>query len=159
MSRALYPGSFDPVTFGHIDVMKRACKIFDKVIVAVLVNSSKNPVFSAEERVELIRESVSDIQNVEVDYFSGLLVDYMKKKKAHAIVKGLRAISDFEYEFQMALLNRQLNREVDTVFLTTNVKYMYLSSSMVREIARHGGDVSQFVPKFVEERLAQKYKG
>ena len=159
MKTAVYPGSFDPVTFGHIDVMKRACKIFDKVIVAVLVNSSKNPVFSAEERVELIRESVSDIQNVEVDYFSGLLVDYMKKKKAHAIVKGLRAISDFEYEFQMALLNRQLNREVDTVFLTTNVKYMYLSSSMVREIARHGGDVSQFVPKFVEERLAQKYKG
>lgn len=158
MKIAVYPGSFDPVTKGHLDVIRRASRIFDKVIVAVLVNRAKNPVFSPEERVEMINAVTADLPNVESDHFCGLLVDYCNKVHATAVVKGLRAVSDFEYEFQMALTNRQLNESVDTVFLTTATQYMYISSSIVRELAQYGGDVSAFVPEPVVQRIEEKYK-
>lgn len=158
MKTAVIPGSFDPITKGHLDIIKRAAKIFDKVIVAVLTNSSKNPSFTKEERMELIKACTEDIENVEVDSFSGLLADYMKEVGAFTIVKGLRAMSDFEYEFQMALTNKKLNSEVETMFLTTNYKYMYLSSSIVKEIARNGGDISEFVPDVILDRIVEKFK-
>jgi pantetheine-phosphate adenylyltransferase len=153
MRIAIYPGTFDPVTNGHVDVINRASKLFDKVIVCVAVNTSKAPLFTGEERANMIRDAVSDLKNVEVEQFDGLLVDFARKKKAIAIVRGLRAVSDFEYEFQMALTNRKLDEEVDTVFLMPHEKYTYLNSTIVREIASFGGDVSQFVPTMVERRL------
>ena len=160
MKIAICPGSFDPVTLGHLDIIQRASQMFDKVIVAVLVNPEKNPSFTAEERLDMIRRVVTGIPNVEVECFEGLLADYARMKNAHTIVKGLRAVTDFEYEFQMALINRKLNPEADTVFLTTSSQHMYLSSSMVKSIARFGGDISDFVPECIcgeiSERLSKQ---
>ncbi|HLF20832.1 MAG TPA: pantetheine-phosphate adenylyltransferase [Bacteroidota bacterium] len=158
MKIAIYPGSFDPFTNGHLDIVQRAIKLFDKVIVTIARNSSKNPMFGEEERLSLVKASVKDHRNVEVELFDGLLVDYARKKKATAIVRGLRAISDFEYELQMALMNRKLNDQFETVFLMPNEKYTYLDSSIVREIARLGGDVSDFVPPVVNKALRNKLK-
>ena len=156
MRIAIYPGTFDPVTNGHVDVAARAARLFDKVILCVAVNTSKTPLFSATERVKLVKEAVRDIKNIEVEEFGGLLVDYAASKKAVAIVRGLRAVSDFEYEFQMALTNRKLRTEIDTVFLMPHEKYTYLNSTIVREIARFGGDVSEFVPPHVNKLLIEK---
>lgn len=155
---AVYPGSFDPITYGHIDIIKRGVKIFDKVTVAVLINPSKNPLFTVEERVELINKVTKDVPNVEIDSFHGLLVDYMIQKNANTIIKGLRAVSDFEYELQMASINRKLNANIETLFMMTNNKYSYLSSSIVREIARHHGSVNDLVPEIVEKALTEKSK-
>ncbi len=158
MKIAVVPGSFDPITKGHLDIIKRTAKIFDKVIVAVLTNSSKNPSFTKEERVEFIKLCTEGMDNVEVDSFSGLLADYTKKVGASAIVKGLRAMSDFEYEFQMALTNKKINRDVETMFLTTSYKYLYLSSSIVKEITRNNGDISEFVPEVIHDKIVEKFK-
>jgi len=158
MRKAIYPGTFDPVTNGHVDVAKRAAKLFDKVTICVAVNSSKTPIFSAQERVQLVKDAVRNIKNIEVEEFDGLLVDYAKKKDAGAIVRGLRAVSDFEYEFQMALTNRKLCADIDTVFLMPDERYTYLNSSIVREIARFGGDVSEFVPANVQRELSKKIR-
>ncbi|ERM92404.1 pantetheine-phosphate adenylyltransferase [Caldanaerobacter subterraneus] len=158
MRVAIYPGSFDPVTYGHIDIIKRGANLFDKLIVAVLLNPAKRPLFSIQERIELLKEVTKDIPNVEVDYFDGLLVEYAKKVNASAIIKGLRMVSDFEYEFQMALVNKKLNPSVETIFLMTSAKYGYLSSSLVKEIAQFGGCLSEFVPDIVAERLMEKFK-
>lgn len=146
MRIAVCPGSFDPVTKGHLDIITRASKLFDRVIVVVVVNAAKTPSFSPEERMQMIAKVTADLPNVEVDTFSGLLAEYVREKGAIAIVKGLRAVSDFEYEFQMALANKKLNPEADTVFLTTASQNMYLSSSIVKQIAQFGGDISDFLP-------------
>ncbi|WP_078595456.1 pantetheine-phosphate adenylyltransferase [Evansella clarkii] len=156
-SIAVCPGSFDPVTLGHLDIIKRGSKVFDKVIVAVLNNRSKQPLFTVEERIELLRETTRDIPNVEVDNFNGLLIDYVKEKNASAIIKGLRAVSDFEYELQMASINRKLDENVETFFMMTNNKYSYLSSSIVKEIAKYDAPVGDLVPDAVEEALKKKY--
>ncbi|UTR10990.1 pantetheine-phosphate adenylyltransferase [Evansella sp. LMS18] len=156
-SIAVCPGSFDPVTLGHLDIIKRGSKVFDKVIVAVLNNRSKQPLFTVEERIELLRETTRDIPNVEVDNFNGLLIDYVKEKNASAIIKGLRAVSDFEYELQMASINRKLDENVETFFMMTNNKYSYLSSSIVKEIAKYDAPVGDLVPDVVEEALKKKY--
>ena len=157
MKIAIYPGTFDPITNGLIDVLERAIEIFDKVIVTVSRNSSKNPMFSDDERVQMIKSVVKKFgKKVEVDSFSGLLVKYARSKRAVAIVRGLRAISDFEYEFQMALMNRKLSKEIFTVYLMPHERYTYLNSSIVREIASLGGDISNFVPKSVAQKLLQK---
>ena len=153
---AICPGSFDPVTVGHLDIIKRAAKMFEEVIVVVMTNSSKHPSFTAEERMEMIGAATADIPNVSVDKYDGLLADYAAMRGAGAIVKGLRAMSDFEYEFQMALANRKINAKLDTIFLTTSVECMYLSSSLVREIGRHGGDISGFVPDAIRQRVFDK---
>lgn len=150
---AIYPGTFDPITNGHVDLICRASKLFDKVIISVVKQSSKKTLFSTEDRLSLVKKSVMDFNNVVVDSFSGLLVDYAKKKNASIIIRGLRAISDFEYEFQMALTNRKMADEIETIFLMPGEKYTYLSSTLIREIARNGGDVSQFVPKVVVNKL------
>lgn len=152
------PGSFDPVTLGHVDIIKRASKMFDKVIVAVLVNMSKTPSFSIEERIALLKQVLSDLPNVEIVGFQGLLAQYAKERGAKAVVKGLRAMSDFEYEFQMALTNKKLNPELDTVFLTSDSQYMYLSSSIVKQIASLGGDISCFVPEAIHEQVYERLK-
>lgn len=158
MKRAIYPGSFDPVTYGHLDVIKRAAKMFDELIVSVLNNKVKTPLFSVEERVKILEEAVKDIPNVKVESFSGLLVDYAKEKEVHVVIRGLRAITDFEYELQNAQTNVKLsNGEVDTVFLTTSLEYAYLSSSSVKEIASFGGDISMCVPEFVQSLVYEKY--
>ena len=156
--RAVYPGTFDPITNGHIDVIERAAVLFDEVIVAVAMNSLKQPLFSTAERVAMIRAAVRKHKNVSVDSFDGLLVSYARRKKASAIVRGLRAVPDFEYEFQMALTNRTLANDVTTVFLMPHEKYTYLNSSIVRELAFHGGDVSRFVPVAVAKRLLAKVR-
>lgn len=160
MKTAICPGSFDPITLGHLDIIRRAAVMFDRVIVAVLVNPSKNPSFTAEERLAMIRNATVDITNVEAECFDGLLAEYARLKRAQAIVKGLRAVTDFEYEFQMSLVNRKLNPETDTIFLTTSAQYMYLSSSMVKSIAKFGGDISDFVPECIcgeiRERLCRQ---
>jgi len=153
---AVYPGTFDPITYGHIDVIDRASEIFDRVIVLVARNTSKSPMFSADERLKLVKLTVGKYKNVIVDSFDGLLVDYAREKRATVLVRGLRAVSDFEYEFQMALTNRKLAGEIKTVFLVPHEKYTYLNSSLVREIARLGGDVSQFVPKIVQKEIMKK---
>jgi pantetheine-phosphate adenylyltransferase len=158
MKTAIYPGTFDPITNGHLDIIERAIKMFDKVIVMVARNSAKNPMFSDQERVDLIRAAVRKYKRVEVASFQGLLVEYAKKRKATAILRGLRAISDFEYEFQLALMNRKLNESVETVFLMPSEKYTYLNSTIVREIARLGGDVSEFVPPVVQNAFARKLR-
>jgi pantetheine-phosphate adenylyltransferase len=152
---AVYPGSFDPFTLGHLDILERATGIFDKVIVAVLENPNKSPLFSVEERIEMIGESVAQNGNVEVDSFDGLTVDYAKKVGAGSLVRGLRATSDFESEFQMALFNRKLAPEVTTVFLMTSFANVFLSSSLIKEVARHGGNVDFAVPESVAKRLAR----
>ena len=159
MSRVVIcPGSFDPVTLGHIDIITRAAKMFDKVIVAVLINMDKVPSFTIEERIAFIKEATSDLANVEVVGFSGLLADYARERNATAVVKGLRAVTDFEYEFQMALTNKELNPELETVFLTTASRYMYLSSSMVKQVAAWGGDISSFVPKCIHDKITERLK-
>ncbi len=156
MKIAIYPGTFDPITYGHIDILERAMKLFDRVIITIARNSAKNPLFTEQERLNMITEVVKKYPHVEVDSFDGLLVAYARKKKATAIVRGLRAISDFEYELQMALMNRKLDDTVETVFLMPNEKYTYLNSSIVREIARLGGEVSGFVPPSVRDALNGK---
>lgn len=156
MRIAVCPGSFDPATLGHIDIIKRAARMFDKVVVAVMVNINKDPAFTIEERVDILKKSLVSVDNVVVDSFDGLLIDYAKKIGATTIVKGLRAVSDFEYEFQMALANKKLNNDIETVFLTTSAQNMYLSSSVVKNIARFNGDISSFVPKEVHEKIKQK---
>ncbi len=152
------PGSFDPVTLGHLDIITRASRMFDKVKVAVLINSAKTPCFSIEERMELLREATRGLENVEIVSFEGLLANYCREQKVHAIVKGLRAVSDFEYEFQMAITNKKLNPELETIFLTADSDSMYLSSSMVREIGRMGGDIRNFVPACVHDRIVSRLK-
>lgn len=154
---AIYAGTFDPITNGHLDIIKRAARIFDKVIVAVARNTGKAPLFSMTERKELIEESVKNIEGVEVEIFTGLIVDFCHKKGASALIRGLRAVSDFEYEFQMALLNRKMGKDVESVFLMPKEEYTYLSSSMIKEIAALGGDVACFVPGHVKNELINKY--
>lgn len=155
---AICPGSFDPITKGHEEIIRRAASLFDLVIVVVSANPDKNPIFSLDERVRLIHAVCVDMPNVEVDKFSGLLIDYVRRKSAVAIVKGLRAVSDFDYEFQMALTNRKLMPQAETVFLTPSSDNMYLSSSMVRQIARFGGDVSSFVPSIILDTVVERLK-
>lgn len=153
---AVYPGSFDPLTFGHLDIIERACEIFDKLLVSVFVNYSKNPLFTIDERVDILKKVLGKNKNIEIDCFNGLLVDYLKKKRVKIIIRGLRAVSDLEYEFQYAAANRTLNPDVETVFFMPRLRYSYLSSSVVREIARFGGDVSKMVPPYVEKRIKRK---
>ena len=158
MKAAIYPGSFDPVTFGHLDIIRRAASLFDELTVSVLNNTQKTPLFSVEERVKILEKATKDLPNVKVDSFSGLLIDYAKRKDVHVAIRGLRAITDFEYELQIAQTNSKLsNGELDTMFLTTRLEYAYLSSSSVKEIAQFHGDVSQCVPDFVAELLYEKY--
>lgn len=158
MRTAIYPGSFDPLTNGHLDVLQRATKLFPRVIVAVAKNESKSPLFTSAERVALIKEGVTNFPSVEVDSFDGLLVDYARKQKAHALVRGLRAVSDFEFEFQMALMNRKLDENIETIFMMPKETYTFISSRIVKEIARLGGDISPFVPSHVEMALKKKLK-
>ena len=162
MKIAIYPGSFDPITSGHLNIIQRAAKIFDKLIVCVMVNAGKNPMFTLEERVELIQRVTSNLYNVEVDSSSELLADYAKRRGSCVVVKGLRAGSDFENEFQMALINHKINPELDTMFLTAESQYMYLSSSTVKELGTYGVDLSDFLPKEIipdfQERIEKKHK-
>ena len=158
MRTAIYPGSFDPLTNGHLDVIERAVKLFDHVIVAVAKNESKQPLFTLEERADLVRRCIKHIPNAEVDSFDRLLVDYVNQRKAQAIVRGLRAISDFEFEFQLALMNRKLNEKVETIFMMPKDTYTFLSSRIIKEIARLGGDVTAFVPAQVRTALLEKLK-
>ncbi len=155
---AIYPGTFDPVTNGHLDIIERASKLFDSVIITIAVNSSKKPLFTKEERMDMIKSVTKKFKNVSVDVFDGLLVSYAKKKKASVIIRGLRAISDFDYEFQIALTNRKLEPEVNTIFLMPSEKYSFLNSSLVRELASFKADVKQFVPDYVFKKLKAKYK-
>ncbi|MBN8569033.1 MAG: pantetheine-phosphate adenylyltransferase [Ignavibacteria bacterium] len=155
---AIYPGTFDPVTNGHLDIIERASKLFDKVIITIAVNSSKKPLFTKDERMDMIKNVTKKFKNVSVDVFDGLLVSYAKKKKAAVIIRGLRAISDFDYEFQIALTNRKLEPEVNTLFLMPSEKYSFLNSSLVRELASFKADVKQFVPDYVFKKLKEKYK-
>jgi len=154
---AIYPGTFDPFTNGHLSIVRRASQIFDKVVIAILRNASKSPLFTLEERLWMIKESTKELTNVEVDSFEGLLVEFAKEKGANVIIRGLRAMSDFEYEFQLALMNRKLNRNIQTIFLVTDFKWFYTSSSIVKEAASFGGDVSDLVPKVVNEKLLEKF--
>ena len=156
---AIYPGSFDPVTNGHLDIVERGLQLFDKVIIAILLNPGKNPLFSVAERIEMLSASLKDDaqSNVEIDTFDGLLVDFAAKRKANAILRGMRAISDFEYEFQMALMNRRLNREIHTVFLMTGLRWIFTSSSIIKEAARFGGNICGMVPPIVEKRLSERF--
>ena len=157
MSKAIYPGSFDPITFGHIDIIERASKIVDELVVGVLCNSAKNPLFSLDERVSMIEEMTKHLPNVTVQAFDGLLVDYMNKIGATLIVRGLRAVTDFEYELQIAQTNHVQNENIETIFLTTNLNYSYLSSTIVKEFAAYGGDISKFVPEQLIDRIYAKY--
>ncbi|MBR0405033.1 MAG: pantetheine-phosphate adenylyltransferase [Eggerthellaceae bacterium] len=157
MKRAVTPGTFDPITFGHLDVITRAAQLMDEVIVAVAASAGKNPLFTLEERAELAREATAHLSNVRVEPFSGLLVDFARANEAQVLVKGLRAITDFEYEFQQAALNYELAHELETVFIMSPPQYMYLSSSIVRELSSFGSPVDQFVPPHVAEALARKF--
>ncbi len=158
MRIGIYPGSFDPITFGHFDIILRSAKLVDKLIIGVLNNSSKNALFTAEERVEMIKTVTKDIPNIEVEAFDGLLVDFAEIKGAHAIVRGLRAVTDFEYELQLAQTNHKINPKIDTMFLTTSVEFAYLSSSVVKEIAMYGGDIHKFVPAVIIDKIYDKYQ-
>jgi pantetheine-phosphate adenylyltransferase len=154
---AIYPGTFDPITNGHLSVVNRALKIFDKLVIAILTNPAKEPLFTLEERIYMIKEAVQNGAKIEVDTFDGLLVDYVVKKETNVIVRGLRALSDFEYEFQTALMNRKLNRDVQSIFLMTDYKWFYTSSTIIKEAARFNGDVSGLVPELVNQKLKQKF--
>ena len=156
MNKAIYPGSFDPVTLGHLDIIERTSKMFDRVIIGVLNNKSKSPLFSVEERVNMLKEVTANLPNVEVQSFEGLLIDFVRKNDARVIVRGLRAITDFEYELQMAQTNRVIAPEVDTIFLTTNLRYSYLSSRIVKEIAEFDGEISAFLHPAVAEKVREK---
>lgn len=156
MKTVICPGSFDPVTKGHMDIIERASKLFDKVVVAVLNNATKNPSFTIDERIELLKQTTSHLDNIEISTFDGLLVDFAKIKGASAVVKGLRAVTDFEYEFQMSMINKKLCPEVETIFLNTSQEYMYLSSSVVKQIARAGGDISMFVPEEIRDKIVDR---
>jgi pantetheine-phosphate adenylyltransferase len=159
VTTAIYPGSFDPLTFGHLDIIERSARLFDNVIVSILINAQKAPLFSVDERTEIMREILKPrFKNVEVDVFHGLLVDYAREKRAQVIVRGIRAVTDFEYEFQMALMNRRLNSSIETVFMMPAEQYSYLSSRLVKEIAELGGSVAGLVPETVEQRLKQRFK-
>jgi pantetheine-phosphate adenylyltransferase len=155
---AIYPGSFDPVTNGHLDIVIRGLTLFDRIVVTILCNPTKKTLFSVEERIEMLNASLKNCPNVEVDSYHGLLVDYAAKRNASAILRGMRAVSDFEYEFQMALMNRKLNREIQTVFLMTSMRWIYTSSSIIKEAARFGGDVSDMVPPIVDQKIKEKFK-
>ncbi len=159
MIKCVYPGSFDPITTGHLDIIERACSLFDDVTVAVLVNTNKTPAFTTEQRMEFIRMSASHLPGVNVDSFSGLLVDYMKEQGANLIIRGLRAISDFEYEYQIASLNAKLAKNIETVFLMTDINQSFLSSSLVRELAYHGGDISGLVPEAIKQCVKKSLAG
>ncbi len=154
---AIYPGTFDPLTNGHLSIIKRALKIFDKLVVAILINPNKTPLFTLEERIAMLKEIFKDEPNIEIDSFNGLLIDYAVKKNANIVVRGLRALSDFEYEFQMALMNRKLNRDIQSVFLMTDYKWFYISSTIIKEAARYGGEIKGLVPPIVYEKLRQKF--
>ncbi len=156
--RAVYPGSFDPVTLGHIDIIERASEIVDELIVGVLINKGKNPLFSVDERVNMLQIVTRDMPNVTVQPFDGLLVDFLKLRDAEFVIRGLRAITDFEYELQMAQTNRIMSPNTDTIFLTTNLEYAYLNSTTVREVASYGGDISKFVPDFIAQAVYDKYR-
>ena len=158
MRKVIYPGTFDPVTYGHIDVIKRAIELFDAVVVTVAINPGKAPLFATEERVDMLRESLKDFTNVSVDSFDGLVVDHAKIVGASGIIRGLRAVSDFEYEFQMALMNRKLAKDISTVFLMPHEKFTYLNSTIVRNLASLNSDVSDFVPRVVVDALKKKFK-
>ena len=158
MKICVYPGSFDPITYGHLDIVERASKLTDKLILAISHNPEKKYLFSVDERVEMVKDAVSNLKNVEVESFEGLTVDYCKKIGASFIIRGLRAVTDFEFELQLAQTNRELYKEVDTIFLLTNLQYSYLSSSVVKQVAEFGGDISKFVTPFVEKKLKEKYK-
>ncbi|RKZ16302.1 pantetheine-phosphate adenylyltransferase [bacterium] len=158
MKVAVYPGTFDPVTNGHIDIIKRASRIFDKLIVLVALHRGKETMFTKEERVEMLKKSVEGMRNVEVDFYEGLIAEYVKDKRILAVIRGMRAVSDFEYEFQMALMNRHLNPEIEIIYLFPDEKYTYLSSSIVKEVASFGGDISTFVPPHVEKMLIKKLR-
>lgn len=155
----IYPGSFDPVTYGHLDIIERCSKKFDHVIVSILNNPKKKTLFSVNERIELLREVVKDLKNVEIDTFSGLLVNYAKTRGISTVIRGLRAVTDFEYELQMALMNRELDNELETIFLMSSSQYTFLSSSMVKEVADFNGDISGLVPDYVEKAINYKLKG
>lgn len=156
-SIAVCPGSFDPITYGHLDIIKRGAKVFDMVYVVVLNNSAKHPLFTVEERMSLIKEVTKDLPNVRVDEFSGLLVEYAKSVNANAIIRGLRAVSDFEYEMQITSMNRVLNENIETFFIMTNNQYSFLSSSIVKEVAKYNGNISELVPPLVEKELHKKF--
>lgn len=153
---AIYPGTFDPLTNGHMSIINRALQLFDKLIVAILINPHKTPLFTLEERIDMLNEVLCDKPNVEVDTFNGLLVDYAVKKNSSVIVRGLRALSDFEYEFQLALMNRKLNRDIQSIFLMTDYKWFYISSTIIKEAARYGGDIEGLVPSIVSKKLKEK---
>ncbi|MCD8232409.1 MAG: pantetheine-phosphate adenylyltransferase [Clostridiales bacterium] len=157
MRKAIYPGSFDPPTFGHLDIIERSARMVDELNVAVLKNNAKNPLFSAEERVSMIKELTSHLLNVTVSAFDGLTADYAAGTGANIVVRGLRAVTDFEYELQIAQTNHAINDNIDTIFLTTNLKYSYLSSTIVKEVASYGGDISKFVPEQIIEKIYDKY--
>lgn len=159
MRTAIYPGSFDPLTNGHLDVVQRATKLFDRVVVAVAKSESKHPLFTLEERVELVRQAVGHMPHVKVDSFDGLLIEYVARRKAQAVVRGLRAVSDFEFEFQLALMNRKLDERIETIFMMPKDTYTFLSSRIIKEISRLGGDVSAFVPGHVKAALKHKFAG
>ena len=156
MKTAIYPGSFDPITNGHLDIVKRGLDIFDRIIVAVLHNPGKKGLFSVDERLDMIEKSLEDLPGAEADSFDGLLIDYAAQKKAAAVLRGLRAVSDFDYEFQLALMNRRLNRDIQTIFLMTGLRWIFTSSSIIKEAASFGGDVSGMVPPHVETQLKKK---
>lgn len=155
--RAIYPGTFDPVTYGHLDIIQRSAEIVDELIVGVLNNKAKNPLFTPEERVAMLNEALKDIPNVKVKAFNGLLIDFARQQKAGFVIRGLRAVTDFDYELQMSQTNRVLSPEIDTIFLTTSLKYAYLSSSTVKEVAAFGGDISKFVPKKVAKKVIERF--
>ena len=157
MKTAVYPGSFDPITNGHLDIVERSAEMFDNIVIAIFINPNKKPLFSVEERLELIREVTRHLPNVQVDSFQGLLSDYARQRSAKVIIRGLRAVSDFEYEFQMALMNKKLNPNVETIFMSSSSKNIYISSTIIKEVSSLGGSISGLVPRVVENRLMEKF--